>query len=190
MAQRIGIVGGTFDPIHIGHLILAVRAREQRALDCVYLIPNWQSPLKSMAPRASFDDRLTMAQRAVDGIDGLMVSDIEGRRGGVSYMIDTLRQLHDDHAEAELHLIIGADALRELPQWRESEEITRIATIAAVSRGGETVDTGDVDAVAVSMPRIDVSASDIRERVSAGKSIDFLTPAPVVAYIREQQLYG
>ncbi len=190
MAQRIGIVGGTFDPIHIGHLILAVRACEQLALDFVYLIPNWQSPLKSAAPVADFDDRLIMAQRAVDGVDGIVVSDIEGRRGGTSYMIDTLRQLYSDHPEAHLHLIIGSDALRELPQWRESEEIKRVATIAAVSRGGRAVDTSDVDAIAVSMPRVDVSASEIRQRIGAGQSIDFLTPAAVVAYIREKRLYG
>ncbi|GAB4313804.1 MAG: nicotinate-nucleotide adenylyltransferase [Candidatus Zixiibacteriota bacterium] len=190
MAQRIGIVGGTFDPIHIGHLILAVQAREQLSLDRVLLIPNNQSPLKSNAPVASFADRLAMVECAVAGVDGIEASDIEGQRGGVSYMIDTLRGLDQTYPGASFVLILGTDALHDLPMWRESDAIRRHATIAAVARGGESIDTTDRTLEVVSMPRVDISATEIRQRLNAGKSIDFLTPMSVITYIRDKGLYG
>jgi nicotinate-nucleotide adenylyltransferase len=189
MAERLGILGGTFDPVHIGHLLLAVRAREQLSLGRVLLIPNLQSPLKASAPVAEFTDRLSMVTLAVERLSGIEGSDIEGRRGGTSYMIDTLRELHERYEESELVLIMGSDALRDLPRWREAATIPTLATIAAVARSGEAPSHEIADALVVSMPRIDVSASEIRRRVTEQRSIDFLTPPGVVSYIRDHRLY-
>lgn len=188
MSARIGILGGTFDPVHIGHLVLAVRAREQLGLTELLLIPNARSPLKENAPVASFADRLAMLDLAVGHLDSVTTSDIEGRRGGVSYMIDTLRALDTTHHGASWLLIMGNDAARDLDSWHEADAIRKCATIAVVARSGASPVTSDTT-MHIEMPRIDISASDIRARVAAGQSIEFLTPVAVVDYIRAHDLY-
>jgi nicotinate-nucleotide adenylyltransferase len=186
---RLGILGGTFDPVHHGHLLLALHAREQLDRDEVVLIPNSHSPFKASGPHASFDDRMAMIRLAIAGICGLTCSDLEGRRGGISFMIDTLRELVALNATGEFDLILGGDAYRDLPSWRESADIRRLARIAVVARGPEDPPLDDRSDVIIRMPRFDISASEIRARAASGRPIDYLTPAPVVAFIQQNNLY-
>lgn len=186
---RIAILGGTFDPVHTGHLILATCARDQLSCDEVVLIPNVQSPLKPAGPVASFADRLAMLKRAIGDTPGLQVSDIEGHGDSPSYTVDTLAALHDLYPQDELYLIVGGDAMRDFAHWRQAARVQQLARIAVVARGGEVPPKDDRVACIIEMPRIDISASAIRARVSQGRRIDFLTPAPVVTYIDEHHLY-
>ena len=189
MARRVGILGGTFDPVHIGHLILAVCAREQLPCDELVLMPNVRSPLKAAGPVASFADRLAMLRLATDQTHGISVSDLEGERDGPSYTVDTLSAFHARHPDDELYLIVGNDAMKDFAAWHESERVQALARIAVVSRLGEPPLPDPRVATIIDMPRIDVSASRVRERVSRGLTIDFLTPAPVAAYIQRHGLY-
>jgi nicotinate-nucleotide adenylyltransferase len=190
MPRAIGILGGTFDPVHVGHLIAASWALDELALEQILLVPNHQPPLKRSAPAASFADRLAMLMRAVDGASCITVSDIEGRRGGVSYTIETLSQVQGQYPDAELSLILGSDALADFALWREHERIAGMARIVAIVRGAREAPLPPVVRRVLTMPRIDISSSLIRQRVAAGQSIAFLTPASVVAYIRDHRLYG
>lgn len=187
--RRLGILGGTFDPVHHGHLLLALYAQEQLKCSKVLLIPNAQSPFKNQGPEAPFPDRFSMIQSAISDTMVLAVSDLEGRRGGISYMVDTLRALRRDDGQCELILIVGSDACRDIPVWKESEAIRDLAQIAVVARGEEELPPLTPGTHVVHMPRFDVSASEIRRRVREGRSIDFLTPPEVVRYIRAAGLY-
>ena len=189
MGRRIAILGGTFDPIHIGHLILAVSAREQLCADQVLLVPNQRSPMKSQPPVASFTDRMGMITLAISGIDGLAVSEIEGRRGETSYTVDTLRQFVALHPADEYYLILGSDALMDFPSWKEHADILRLAKLAVVERGTAPTPTTLPVAARIQMPAINVSSTIIRDRLARGLSIDFLTPPAVAACIRSQRLY-
>jgi nicotinate-nucleotide adenylyltransferase len=189
MPRRIGILGGTFDPVHIGHLILASCAQDQLRTDEFILIPNSRSPLKAGEPVAPFADRIAMLRLALGETKRMTASDVEGIRGGVSYMVDTLRALSDTYAGAQLHLVLGSDSVRDLPLWKDSQTILRLASLAVVDREGLTPADVPHGSSTIQMPRIDISASRIRGLVAAGKSIDFLTPAQVVSYIGRMGLY-
>ena len=189
--MKIGIFGGTFDPPHNGHLIAAQDACEALQLDRLLFIPAGNPSHKrdqSISPAAI---RLEMLQAAVVGDNRFEVSDVELRRPGFSYTADTLRQLKDMHPGAEFYLLLGADQVRDLPTWYQPEEVARLARIVLISRSG-------IDAVpqveslvftTVRITRIDVSASDIRQRVAEGRSIRYLVPAAVETIIRERGLY-
>jgi nicotinate-nucleotide adenylyltransferase len=189
MSRRIGILGGTFDPVHIGHLILASCARDQLRTDEFILIPNSRSPLKSSEPVAPFADRFEMLSLALVESGQFSASDIEGQRGEISYMVDTLGAVRDSRPGAELHLVLGSDSVRDLPRWRDAGTILRLARLAVVARDGCVPDELPEGATVIQMPRIDISASLIRQNVAAGLSIDFLTPASVVSHIRRIGLY-
>jgi nicotinate-nucleotide adenylyltransferase len=137
MPRRIGILGGTFDPVHIGHLILASCARDQLRTDEFVLIPNSRSPLKTAEPVAPFADRLEMLRLALEESDQISASDIEGLRGGVSYMVDTLNVLRDMHPGAELHLVLGSDSVKDLLRWKDAQTVLRLARLAVVARDGQ-----------------------------------------------------
>jgi nicotinate-nucleotide adenylyltransferase len=186
--MRIGIFGGTFDPPHVGHLLAASDAYEALGLDRVLFVPAAAQPLKS-AIAASPADRLAMVERLVGDDPRFAVDPIEIERGGLSFTVDTLRALRDrwksDGALA-LVLLLGADAAATLPQWREPEEVARLAEVVVLRRGesnrtvvGRTIDTRGVD----------VSSTEIRARVRAGKSIHGFVPEPVAAYIEGRRLY-
>jgi nicotinate-nucleotide adenylyltransferase len=189
MARRIGILGGTFDPVHLGHLILAVCARDQLACGELLLIPNVRSPIKPKGPVASFADRLAMIKLAIGQTPRLSVSDIEGRRESPSYTVDTLTALHAAYPDDELYLIVGSDAMRDFAAWHEAGRVPQLARIAVVARHGEQPVHDARVAQVIDMPRIDVSASDIRARIGRGLPIDFLTPPAVAAYIQQHALY-
>lgn len=185
MAERLGIFGGTFDPVHNGHLAAAAEVREVLGLDRVLLVvagDPWQKGGDVVAAAA---DRLTMVQAATRDVDGLEASAIEIDRGGPTYTVDTLEALRAE--DRELFLILGADAYARFSTWREPERVRKLATIVIVSRDGSVSD--DSDALHVVIPRLDVSSTDIRARIAAGRPVAGLVPAAAVRIIAERGLY-
>lgn len=204
--QNLAWFGGSFDPVHHGHLIVVRCVAEMLALDRVTLVPVARAPHKDR-PLAADADRLAMLRLAVAGDGAFAVSDIELRRGGRSYTVDTLRALRRQCGEdAGLHWIIGADMLADLAEWREADEVLRLAQIVTAVRPpwDREVD-GILEALAgtfgqdraeelrrgiVTTPLIDISSTDIRRRVQRGESIRYLVPEAVRAYIHDHGLYG
>lgn len=189
MPQRIGILGGTFDPVHIGHLILASCARDQLGTDLFLLIPNSSSPLKAAEPVASFADRLAMLRLAVAGVEGFVVSDVEGQRGGISFTVDTLRALRIQYSQESFHLVMGKDALADFHLWKEREEVLRLASLVVVDRALDGPWPPDIPATHLEMPTIDVSSTMIRERCRENRRIDYLVLPSVSEYITAHKLY-
>lgn len=190
--MRLGLFGGSFDPVHNGHLELARCARDQAQLDEVWFIPAAMQPLKPHGPRASAKHRLAMLELALAAEPRFSVSTLELDRGGVSYTVDTLREIHAQFPDAKLFFLMGADALHDLPNWREPAEILRLATPLVVRRPGEQpLDDPVLPAHAIiEMPALAISSSEIRRRVAAGESIADLVPAEVADYILRFALYS
>ena len=200
--MRIGVFGGSFDPIHLGHLWIAEAAKETLALTEFRWIPAAHSPLKAGGPTASGSQRMTMLQLALAGLEDTVVDDRELRRGDVSYTVDTLTDLRREFPQAELVLIIGSDSLATMQQWHQPAKLLEMATLAVVRRGGEpepdfSVLQGMVDPeridwfqrCVIPMPLIEISSSELRERIAQGRSIRFRTPRAVEAFIRAEELY-
>ena len=188
--MRIGVFGGTFDPPHIGHLLAASDAYDALNLDRVLFIPVAGQPLKS-AIVASPNDRLAMVERLVAGDQRFAVDPIEIERGGLSFTVDTLRALHDrwkSDAALALVLLLGADAAATLPQWREPAAVARLAEVVVLNRMGSG-GPGAVPGRAIDTRRVDVSSTEIRARVAAGRSIRGFVPEPVAAFIEGRRLY-
>ncbi len=204
--MRIGVFGGSFDPLHIGHLLAAECCREQAGLDRVLFVPTAIQPHKQHQQPAAGQHRLEMLALATGGHDAFAVSDIELERGGVSYTVDTLERLTAQHPGDELLLILGPDAILGLPTWREPRRIVELAGIIAVEREslddlGGAVSRGPLEALLgrerlerviaerVMLPAIGIRASDLRSDVAAGKSIRYRTPRAVEQYIATHRLY-
>lgn len=189
VSERIGIFGGTFDPIHSAHIAAATTVRSALELDCVLLIPAGDPWQKSGRVVANAQARVAMARLAVEGIEGLEVSDIEVLSSEPSITADTLEALAEEGRD--LFLILGADAVANMPSWRRLDETRELATIVVVEREGEScVPPGDGWRVKhIKMVRFDVSSSLIRERLGQGLSVDGLVPAPTAHYIQEHGLY-
>ena len=198
--MRIGILGGTFDPVHYGHLLIAETCRELLRLDQVRFVPALQSPLKSSEPGVDGHARADMVQLAVSGNPAFVVDRRELRRSPPSWTVETLRSLRAEFPEAELVLLVGADALRDLPRWREPLEITGLAEIAACNRPGQpelslsTIRSWIGAELAervtpVQIPGTDISSTELRQRIRTGRSIRFLTPRAVEAFLTEHRLY-
>jgi nicotinate-nucleotide adenylyltransferase len=206
--MRLGIFGGSFDPVHNGHLALARACQRQARLDEIWFTPAAIQPLKQAGPHASDEQRVEMLKLAIDAQPsepGLprpqaswRVCTLEIDRGGFSFTVDTLRQLHVELPEARLFFIIGADAQRDVPKWKEPAQIFRLAAPLVARRAGEG--EPDVAALAslcppenqpqlVEMPAIDVSSSEIRRRIAAGEPIGEMVPAAVAEYIAVHGLY-
>ncbi len=189
--------GGSFNPIHHGHLICARAAAEAAGFDRVVFIPSAQPPHKpANADLASASDRLAMAQLAVAGHDGFTVDGLELNRNGPSYTITTARQLRAA-GWSEVHWLIGADMVNQLSTWHEPVALVKEVSFHVLQRPGHPIDWASLPANVqglrervITAPLIDISATDIRRRVADGQSIDFLTPEPVVRYIREKRLYS
>ena len=197
--RRIGILGGTFDPPHRGHLEIARLALDAAALEQVIFIPASQPRLKSGAPQANPQQRLAMLQLAVDGAPNFAVSDLELRRPGPTLTVETLRQLRRQTPGAELHFILGLDALSRFDQWVEPQRITQLARLLAVSRPGYAAfdwpafyarhpyAAGRIDCLPHAA--IDLSASQLRRLLAAGMPVAGFMPVAVEDYIRENGLY-
>ncbi len=199
--MRIGLFGGSFDPIHFGHLILAEQCREQTQLDQVWFVPSATSPLKQHSPMGSNRQRLEMVQIAIAGHDGFQANEIELDRGGISYTVDTFRGLRTSHPDVEWSLIIGGDSLAEFSKWREPAEICRLALPLVYSRPNSPADLtvlrsfvddermAEIERIAIQPILIDISSTELRRRVAAGRSIRYLTPRAVEKYIESNGLY-
>ncbi len=189
--ERIGIFGGTFDPPHIGHMVVAVNVRHALQLDRVLLVVAnvpWQKTGTRTISAAS--DRLEMVTAGVEGVEGLEPSDLEIRRGGDSYTADTLQTLHDEDPTRELFVIVGADAAGGLDTWERIDEVRSLATLVVVDRPGEVLDARDMEGfVRVESPRLEVSSSDLRARVVDGRPLDYLLTAEVIDCIERLRLY-
>ncbi len=183
--MRLGIFGGTFNPIHWGHLVLAETARETLGLDRVLFVPAHQPPHKRGAELAPGLQRLAMVRLAVRDHPAFAASDLELMRQGVSYTLDTVQTIHDQLPEATLFLLMGQDMLR-VP-WRNWAAMKRLCTIVVAPRAKPA--RAQAKMRWLGMPRIDVASSDIRARVAAGRSIRYLVPPPVQRYIRQHHLY-
>ena len=191
--MRIGVFGGTFDPPHVGHLLLASDAREVLRLDNLIFVPAATQPFKIHTPPvASPQDRLEMVRLAVADDANYTVDDTEIARKGLSYTVDTLEHLSKRHPGAELFLLLGEDALAGVPQWRNPERIRELATLAVMHRSGpegSPVTPIAVGVTAVSTRRVDVSSTEIRDRLRAGKSIKGFVPESVERFIDARGLY-
>lgn len=194
----LGILGGTFNPPHVGHLRLARAALAELDLERVLLVPARAAPHKAQEDDPGTEHRLRMCQLVAAAEPRVEVSRIELDRPGPSYTVDTLRSIHATSPEAELTLIVGADMAQTLPSWREPGEILRLARLAIAGRDGGSRDAvhgamrsigGEPRAVFLDMPPLDVSSSQVRARVAAGEPCEDLVGAQVAAYIAEQGLY-
>jgi len=204
----VGILGGTFNPPHLGHLALARHALEALALQRVVLMPAHTSPLKPAAPDPGPEHRLRMCALLVRDTPGVSVCALEIERGGRSYTVDTLTAIHASHPDAELTFIAGADSARTLPAWREPVKILELAQLAVAARPGSS--RADVLAAVTAlpgagqearertaarvhfleMPLVEVSSSQVRARAARGEPIADLVGQPVAGYIEEHRLYG
>ncbi len=200
--MRLGIFGGSFDPVHLGHLLLAECCREQRRLDEVWFMPAALPPHKLKATLAADSARVEMLRLAIGGDTSYSISTLEIDRGGVSYTVDTLASLRRQRPDDRLFLLLGADSLADLPTWREPGRICELATPIVVARAGAMApDFGmlapfisperlvEIQGHQVEMPAVDLRASEIRRRVGAGLSIRFRTPRAVEMYIATGGLY-
>lgn len=192
---KVGIMGGTFDPIHYGHLLAAERARESCGLDEIWFIPSFQPPLKENDPNADVNARLEMVYRAIDFQPHFRAMDIELERGGTSYSIDTVQALQELYPGRAFSYIIGSDRVNDLPQWHRIQELAEIVSFIGVERPGESIDVSllpsyIVDRLTViGMPLIDISSTEIRQRQADRRSIRFMVPEKVYSFIRRNSLY-
>lgn len=200
--MRVGIFGGTFDPVHVGHLILAEQCREAAKLDQVLFVPAALPPHKQAQTLTSFAQRVEMLALAISGHPSFRVEELEKDRTGPSYTADTLAQLHGQRTGAELYFILGSDSLRDLPIWYQPRRILELATLLVVARADwptfsaaklkESLELGEEFPLryeVIETPLITLSSRDIRRRIAAGRSVRYMIPRSVEAYIADKGLY-
>lgn len=198
---RIGIMGGTFDPIHNGHLVLAEQIRTRFTLDKIYFIPVGNAPHKKNTTKSTKYDRLNMTKLAIESNVNFEISDIEIKKESVSYTIDTVRELKElIHAEDKLYFITGADAILLIDTWKDYKELFELVTFIGATRPGISVEElqSKIDEVKqkhgvgieiTKVPALAISSTDIRRRVEEGESIKYLLPESVESYIKENGIY-
>jgi nicotinate-nucleotide adenylyltransferase len=201
--MRIGVFGGTFDPVHIAHLILAEQCREQVRLDQVWFVPAARPPHKLERPITAFRQRVEMLQLAIAGQPAFRVDELENERAGISYTADTLATLKQRHPEDDFHFIIGSDCLPDLTHWHDPARIMELAGLIIVNREGWPVwppqqlrealrlpGQIQIRQEIVEMPAVSVSSSDLRLRAASRRSLRYLVPRAVECYIETHHLYG
>ena len=200
---KIGILGGTFDPVHLGHLLLAEQARIRLQLDQVWFLPASVSPLKQHAsPRATDRQRIEMLELATGGNPFFRIDPREIHRGGTSYTVDTLRELRGERPDAELFFLMGADSLASLKDWKRPEEICELTQVIVLARGGhpepqvEQLGTfmpgqsaEELSRQLLPMPQLEISSSDLRDDVKAGRSTRYQLHPAVEVFIEKEGLY-
>ena len=202
MVARIGIFGGSFDPIHMGHLLLAELCCEAMELDQVRFLVANVSPFKTDKQPVNNKDRVEMVKLAIGGNPKFEIDTREIDRGGVSYTIDSVRSIAAECLDSNLFLLMGADAIEDIAEWRDPSELFELATPCVISRGGvgepnwdalkpyiDGERLGEIIKAKVTAPLIEVSSYDLRERIKRGKSVRYQTPPAVEGFIREHQLY-
>jgi nicotinate-nucleotide adenylyltransferase len=200
---KIGIFGGTFDPIHVGHLVLAEQCREQAGLDQVWFVPAARPPHKLDRPLTRFDRRAEMIALAIAGHAAFRVDELEKERAGPSYTADTLEELHRLHPLDDFWLLIGADTVVDLPNWRDPARVMAGAGLIVGGRPGHAVPSFEqIRSVlrvpteaplryrAIESPLIDISSRDLRRRVAQGRSIRYMVPRAVECYVIDKGLYA
>ena len=183
---RIGVFGGTFDPVHVGHLSIAQAALECVPLDRVIFVPTRRSPLKDRGPFAAEQDRLAMLRLATADEPRFTVSTIELDREGTSYTVDTLERLKD---EGDLYLVMGADAVSEFHRWRSPERIRELAVLLVASRPGAPEPPGDERLIVFDAPCLDISSRELRARSARGRSLRYLVPDAARRHLEANGLY-
>lgn len=190
--KRIGIFGGSFDPPHLGHLVISEIARATLELDVVFLVPAYQPPHKPGNHPATARQRLAMTKLLVQGNRSLRVSDLELKRKGISYTVDTVKAFHGRYPSAELYLILGGDSLSQFHLWRRPREILKYATLVVYKRAGSKVGRfpgSSAKGLLLAGPTMKISSSEIRTMIQAGRDIQFLVRENVRRYIKQQRLY-
>ncbi|WP_432358493.1 nicotinate-nucleotide adenylyltransferase [Sporosarcina sp. UB5] len=187
--KKVGLLGGTFNPPHIGHLIMANEVKHALQLDEVRLMPASIPPHKADPSDATPEQRLKMVELAVTGIQGLTASSFEVDRGGISYTFNTMKALIEQEPDTAFHFIIGGDMIDMLDKWHKIDELLKIVTFVGVGRPG-TVGETQYPIKMVNIPEIDLSSTLIRNRLQKGDTIQFLVPDSIATYIREEGLYG
>lgn len=188
-SDRIGVLGGTFDPIHLGHLVVASEVCAALSLDRVLIVPAHQQPFKDSTGHASPEQRLAMCRLAVEGDDRLDVSDVDIVRGGLTYTVDTLADIAAAHPGAELFFIAGADAVSQLSSWREPERLMKLARFVGVTRPGHVAPALPAPHLVVETPEVGVSSTEVRRRRRIGAPVRYLVPDAVATYIAQHALY-
>jgi nicotinate-nucleotide adenylyltransferase len=186
---RIGVFGGSFDPVHIGHLIVAEAAADIIGLRRVLFMPARQQPFKAGHHAAHTAHRAAMLRMAVEGNPRFELDLRELERAAPSYTIDSLRGLRNEHAEDQLCFIVGADTVRDLPAWRDADELVQLAEFIALTRPGAEVRPDDIVSRVVEVPAVGISATQVRDTVRRGHSIRYLVPPGVAKYIVRNGLY-
>lgn len=187
---RLGVMGGTFDPIHYGHLVAASGAASAFGLDKVLFVPTGEPWQKQTITDA--DHRLAMTKLAIAGNSLFEISTVDVLRAGPTYTIDTLREIHESNPEADIYFITGADSIAQIDSWKDSSQIWPLAHFVGVTRPGHSLEVpksaaGDVSLLEI--PALAISSTDIRARVESGKPIDYLLPDSVIDYIHANNLY-
>lgn len=189
---RLGVMGGTFDPVHHGHLVAASEVAARFELDEVVFVPTGRPTFKQDARVTEAEDRYLMTVVATASNPRFTVSRVDIDRPGLTYTIDTLRDLRAQRPDADLFFITGADAIAQITAWKDSAELFELAHFVAVTRPGHVLDLGELDAsrvTAVEIPALAISSTDCRERARAGRPVWYLVPDGVVQYIQKHHLY-
>jgi len=200
--MRIGVLGGTFDPVHYGHLIMAEQCREQGRLDQVWFVPAPRPPHKAELPLTKFEQRVEMLALAIAGNPAFRIDEIEKERSGPSFTVDTLAELHKRHPGNEFVLLIGSDTLKDLPLWHDPAGVLRRSSLLVLRRANHPLLTPEQLRAAIPLPadvplRLDIveapligiSSRDLRRRVVLGRSLRYFMPRAVECYIHDKQLY-
>lgn len=197
--KQVALLGGTFNPIHIGHIIAGQCVLDTNEFDEVWVMPTGNPPHKTSSPHYN-DHRLAMCQLAVEGLEGFSVSDLELKREGKIYTVETFELLDKLYPSCKFWLIIGTDSLMDLKKWYDAERLLHTVNFIVVDRGGYDSELVDAlihdydqgykgDFLRIEMPQIELSSSDIRHRIGEGQSIRFRVPDNVLSYIQQHQLY-
>jgi nicotinate-nucleotide adenylyltransferase len=187
--KKVGILGGTFDPPHYGHLLIANEVLSTLKLDEIWFMPNQEPPHKKKSDSIKNEDRLQMLDLAIQDNTAFRVETIELHRQGPSYTVDTMKMINTQYSNHQFFFIIGADMIEYLPKWHKIDELIKLVQFVGVERPEYSTKT-DYPVRYVDVPAIDVSSSMIRDRVKNGKTVRYLLPDPVVQYIEEKHLYG
>jgi nicotinate-nucleotide adenylyltransferase len=200
--RRVGVFGGTFDPVHLAHLVMAEQCREQGRLDEVWFVPSARPPHKLDRPLTPFGQRVEMLALALAGNAAFRIDQSEKDRPGPSFTADTLDDFRRRHADCEFFLIIGSDTLKDLPGWRDPARVVQAATLLVVARPHNPVPPPDQVRAALGLPGpvplrlqvvqaplIDVASRDLRDRAAHGRSLRYLVPRAVECYIEDKHLY-